>query len=239
MGMQVAVAFYLIHLTEFKMQTSLEVARDRVVGILLGLFVMWLVFDQLWGAPAAVEIRRTFISNLRLLAQFAREPLSKDRRTAIAQSITLGEIINGNFDEVRALADGVLLEFGPSREQDLTWRSRIREWQPQLRTLFLMRIALWKYRVQLPGFELPEGVRVAQQEFDYKSAKVLDDIADRLEGKALSDKENFQDSFGQLQQTVQNCCSEGPQKLLTTDLQTFLVLSRNIESLTVSLYKEI
>ncbi len=237
MGMQVAVAFYLIHLSEFKMQTSLEVARDRVVGILLGLFIMWLVFDQLWGAPAAVEIRRTFISNLRLLAQFAREPLSRDRRIAIEQGITLGERINSNFDKVRALADGVVLEFGPSREQDLALRSSIREWQPQLRTLFLMRIALWKYRVQLPGFELPEAVRVAQQEFDYKSAKVLDDMADRMEGKASPYKDNFEDSFEQLQQTVRTCCSQGPQKALAAQLQTFLVLSRNIESLTMSLSK--
>jgi multidrug resistance protein MdtO len=76
-GFQIAVAFYLINLQEFKIQTSLGVARDRVVGILLGLSVMWLVFDQLWGAPAFVEMKRTLISNLRLLAQFTREPLSE------------------------------------------------------------------------------------------------------------------------------------------------------------------
>jgi multidrug resistance protein MdtO len=51
-GVQIAVAFYRVNLNEFKMQTSLEVARDRVVGILLGLFAMWLVFDRLWGVPA-------------------------------------------------------------------------------------------------------------------------------------------------------------------------------------------
>ena len=51
-GVQVAVAFYLINLQEFKIQTSLAVARDRVLGIVLGLLMMWLVFDQLWGAPA-------------------------------------------------------------------------------------------------------------------------------------------------------------------------------------------
>jgi multidrug resistance protein MdtO len=238
MGIQVALAFYLINLSEFKMQTSLEVARDRVVGILLGLFIMWLVFDQLWGSPAAVEIRRTFISNLRLLAQFAREPLSKNQRTAIARSITLGEVINSNFDKVRALADGVLLEFGPSRAQDLALRSKIRQWQPQLRTLFLMRIALWKYRVQLPGFELPEPVRAAQQEFDYKVANVLDGIADRLEGKASRGKDNLEDSFKQLQQTVRSCCSLEPQQLPTAQ-QTFLTLSRNIESLAMSLSKKI
>jgi multidrug resistance protein MdtO len=54
-GLQLALAFYLINLQEFSMQTSLPIARDRVVGILPGLFMMWLVFDQLWGSSAAVE----------------------------------------------------------------------------------------------------------------------------------------------------------------------------------------
>jgi multidrug resistance protein MdtO len=53
-GVQVALAFYLIHPQEFTIQTSLSIARDRVVGVLLGLVIMWLVFDQLWGARAGV-----------------------------------------------------------------------------------------------------------------------------------------------------------------------------------------
>ena len=237
-GIQVALAFYLINVNEFKMQTSLAVARDRVVGILLGLFIMWLIFDQLWGAPAVVQMKKTFISNLRLLAQFAREPISKDLKTAITRSLALRETINSNLDKVRALADGVLFEFGPSRNQDLALRSRIRERQPQLRTLFLMRIALWKYRVQLPGFELPEPVRVAQQEFDNQSAKMLDDMADRLDGKAFRENGNFEHSFERLQQSVRACCSQGLQDPLTAQVQTFLALSRNTESLTVSLSNE-
>ncbi|MGB7731190.1 MAG: FUSC family protein [Candidatus Acidiferrum sp.] len=237
-GIQVALAFYLINVSEFKMQTSLAVARDRVVGILLGLFIMWLVFDQLWGTPAVVQMRKTFISNLRLLAQFAREPISKDPKTAIARSLALRETINSNLDQVRALADGVLFEFGPSRQQNLALRSSIRERQPQLRTLFLMRIALWKYRLQLPGFELPEPVRVAQQEFDNQSAKMLDNMADRLDGKMSYENGNFEDSFEQLQVTIRTCCSKGPQKSLTVQVQTFLALSRNVEYLTKSLSKE-
>jgi hypothetical protein len=50
--------------------------------------------------------------------------------------------------------------------QALALRDRIRRWQPRLRLLFLTRIALLKYRLQLPGFELPEPVRLAQEEFD-------------------------------------------------------------------------
>jgi multidrug resistance protein MdtO len=109
----VAVAFDLINLQEFKMRTSLAVARDRVLGILLGLLMMWLVFDQLWATPAGVEMKKTFISALRLLAHLARKPLSKDRRVAIEHSYSLRETINDNFDKVPALADGVAFEFGP------------------------------------------------------------------------------------------------------------------------------
>ncbi|MCU1259919.1 MAG: hypothetical protein JWO80_2804, partial [Bryobacterales bacterium] len=233
-GVQVIVAFYLINLQEFAMQTSLSVARDRVVGILLGLLMMWIVFDQLWGAPAAVEMKRTFITNLRLLAQLVREPLPGERRLAIDRTYSLRERISANSDQIRALADGVLFEFSSSRRQNLALRSRIREWQPRLRTLFVTRTTLLKYRLQLPGFELPESVRAAQREFDDQLAKRLDGMANRIGGEAAGAKDNFEDSFVRLEQTIQTCCSEAPQKL-----QTFLALSRSVENVVSSLDKEI
>src|SRR5258708_32776911 len=88
-GLQIAVAFYLSNLEEFTVQTSLLIARDRVIGILLGLFMMWFVFDQLWGAPSAVKMKWAFTSNLRLLAQFAREPTERDKTSAILHAISL------------------------------------------------------------------------------------------------------------------------------------------------------
>jgi multidrug resistance protein MdtO len=236
-GVQFAVAFYLIHLQEFTIQTSLAVARDRVAGILLGLFMMWLVFDQLWSAPAAVEMRRTFISNLRSLGQLVREPLPGREKTWRGDS--LRATINTNFDKVRSLADGVLFELGPSRHGDLALRNQIRQLQPQLRTLFVTRIALVKYRLQLPGFELPETVRVAQQQFDDRLARMLDRMADRMEGKPPKETDRFEDAFERLEQTVRHCCSEGPQELLTAEMQAFLALSRSIENVTISLDKEI
>ena len=239
-GLQMALAFYLINLQEFKIQTSLEVARDRVLGILLGLFMMWVVFDQLWGAPAAVEMKRTFISNLRLLAQFAREPFSEDRGIAIKQNITLRETINNNLDKVRALADGVLLEFGPLREQNLALRDRIRQWQTQLRVLFITRIALWKYRLRLPGFELPEAVWLAQREFDDELAKTLDAMADRFEGQpGVSRESRLEASFKNLEQTVQTFALRDLYTVLPERLKTFLTLSRRLEGLATSLNRDI
>jgi len=237
-GMQAAVAFSLINLDGFKMQTSLAVARDRVVGILLGLFIMWLVFDQLWGAPAAIQLKKTFISNLRLLARFAREPVSKDLRVALERSYSLREEINSNFDKVRGLADAVLLEFGPCREQDLISRKRIRDWQPNLRMIFINRLVLWKYRARLPGFELPEAIQLAREEFDDLLAKALEGMADRTEGNESTQKQDLSKAYAQLEQAAWKA-SPKTQSQFSPPIESFLLLSRRIALLADSLEKEI
>jgi len=238
-GVQVAVAFCLITSQEFRIQTSLAVARDRVVGILLGLFMMWLAFDQLWSASAGVEMKGAFVSTLRLLAQFAREPVSKDIRAAIERSYALRETINAQFDMVRSFADGVLFEFGSSRLQDLRWRDHIRRWQPQLRTLFVMRIASWKYRLQLPGFELPELARLSQQEYDGRSARVLEDMAEWIEGSAPREKRMSADSRELLEQMLEECYVKESQRLPADRYDSFVTLLRGIDGLTNSIAEEI
>jgi multidrug resistance protein MdtO len=238
-GLQIAVAFYLINVQEFAMQTSLAVARDRIVGILLGLFMMWLVFDQLWGAPAVLQMKKGFISTLRLLAQLTREPVSNDPKVADERSYSLRETISNAFDNVRASADGVALEFGASREQNLALRKRIIRWQAQLRILFLTRIALWKYRAHLPGFELPGAVRAAQQDFDGQLASRLDAMADSIEGKASERKDSLEGTLEGLEDAVRSGSAKAPQALLAAQVQTFLALSRSIENVTLSLDSEI
>ena len=239
-GLQAALAFYLVNLETFKMQTSLAVARDRVVGVMLGPFVMWVVFDRLWSAPAALEMKRTFISNLRLMAQFAREPLVTDPKAALARNIALRETINTNLDAVRALADGVLFEFGPSRQQHLLLRSRIRQWQPDLRLLFITRVVLWRYRVPLFGFELPEPVSLAQRDFDNEMAKTLDAMADRLEGRpGAPGKSCLQDSFRRLEETVRACNRRASPRTQPGRAETLLTLSRRMEQLASLLDREI
>jgi multidrug resistance protein MdtO len=238
-GVQLALAFFIINLQEFKMQTSLTVARDRVIGILLGLFMMWLVFDQLWSAPAVEEMKKSFITSLRLLGQLSIVPLSRDIRVVIEQTSSLREKINTNLDKVRLFADAVLFEFGSSRQQDLALRKQIVRWQSEVRMLFLMEIAWLKYRLQLPGFELPEGLREAQQEFDDEFARTLESMADGFEGKRLTRKAEFENSFKRLERNIQTCYSKASSQQVTAQLQTFQSLCLRIGSLTASLANEI
>ncbi len=235
---QLAVAFFLINLQEFSIQTSLVPARDRVAGILLGLFMMWLIFDRLWGTPASVEMRRTFISNLRLLAQFVQDPFSGEKISAIERGYSLREAINANFEKVLNLGEGVLFEFSASRRQDLALRSRIRQWQPRLRTLFVTETALLKYRLGLPGFEIPESIRAVQQAFDDQLANTLDGMADRLEGASSGSRGKLEDAFERLEQTIRTHATETMPDPRWADLRTLLALSTSMESVTVSLDKE-
>jgi multidrug resistance protein MdtO len=234
-GLQVAVAFCFINVSAFAIETSLATARDRVVGILVGLVAMWLVFDQLWGAPAAVAMKRASAENLHLLAQLAREPLSQNLKAAIARFHSLREMIGNSFDQVRALADGVFLEFGPSREMNLAFRSRITRAQPELRMLFLTLLATSKYRMRLPGFELPAPVITAQREFDDHLAAALELEAGRVEGRSSASPPSLQSSLAALERTVEIYDSYASAEPSAAGFQAFLALHRRLERLTTSL----
>jgi multidrug resistance protein MdtO len=183
-------------------------------------------------------MKRAFLSALRLLAQFAREPISKDYKVAAERSYSIRDAINNSFDSVRASADGVLFEFGPSRHQDLAWRSKFRQWQPQLRLIFIADIALWKYRAGLPGFELPQTVGAAQRAFDDQLARVLEAIADRIEGRS-SQVGLFEESLARLERAVSTYEGSKPQRATAGRFEAFLYLHHRIENLTSSLREEI
>jgi len=234
-GVQLALAFFVINLQEFKMQTSLTVARDRVIGIVLGLFMMWLVFDQLWSAPAVEEMKKSFVTSLRLLGQLFSVPPSKDIRVVTEQTSSLREQINTNLDKLRVLGDAVLFEFESSRHQDLALRGQIMRWQSLVRMLFLMETTWLKYRLQLPGFELPEGLREAQLEFDDEFARTLESMADRFEGKRSTRKAEFENSFKRLERNIQTCYAKALSQQATAQLQTFQSLCLKIGSLTISM----
>ena len=238
-GLQLLVAFYLINVSEFTIQTSLSIARDRVMGIVLGLIMMWLAFDGLWSARAIVGMKKALTSLLRSLAKLARDPTAGELQVAINQSYAVRETINSRFNDIRSLGDGVLFEFGPTRHQDLAARTHILALQPQLRLLFLTRVTLFKYRLQLPGFELPDAIRRAQQEFDACLARTLESMAKRLDGQPTASAPDLEVAFARLQAALEGYASADPDGKLGQRVKTFAVLSERITRLALSFNKAI
>jgi multidrug resistance protein MdtO len=157
-------------------------------------------------------------------------------KAALERSYSLRETINSNFDKVRGLADAVLLEFGSCREQDLISRKRIRDLQPNLRMIFITRLVLWKYRARLPGFELPEEIQSAQEEFDNRLAMGLDRMADRL-GDESAQKDDLTSAYAQLEHATWKALPK-EQHQLTPKIKSFLLLSRRIATLAEYLQRE-
>jgi len=177
-------------------------------------------------------MKMRFISTLRLMAQFAREPISENLGTAIERGYSLRDSIEKGFENIRALADQVLFEFGPLRERNLALRDQVRRWQPQLRVLFVVRISTWNYRLRLPGFDLPDPIHSAQREFDEEFARIIEGMANRLEGKPAEVLDDFNNSLQHLEQTVDIYAK-------TASQTTYLARNRRITAVTCALLQEI
>ena len=158
-GVQTAFAFYITHLRVFKPQTSLAVARDDVVGILLGLMSMWLIFDTIWAKDAATEMAELFVKNLRRVAAFHRRVPAGSRADTINKARVERAAINSNFDQIRNLADSVVFEFGAERNWKMGLRRIVRVLQPELRAFFLLQVSLLHHRLDLQSEQITARCR--------------------------------------------------------------------------------
>jgi multidrug resistance protein MdtO len=181
-GLQTALAFYLTTLQDYSAPTSLTPARDRFVGVLLGLTVMWIV-NHLWPTRASDEMIRAFRANLRLVAQLicVFDNTSADRSSVIQKVRDLRDLITSGFMDVQTHASTILFEFGPDRRRSLVLRERALKRQSFLRTIFLLQISILQYRIQVDPNTLPLPVRQARIAFDCAVSQTLESLAE--EGK--------------------------------------------------------
>jgi multidrug resistance protein MdtO len=202
LGVQLALAFYLINLQEFTIQTSLAIARDRVFGVLLGLVSMGLFFDLLWVKNATNEMQVVFAHNLELFAELAEQLLNEDHIKAIKRIRRLRDQINEGFQAVTAQADAVLLDFSSSRPQKLRVRKEIVQWQPAIRTLLQVQITAVQYLAHKPLTNLPEPVAQAGIGFEEDVAQVMRGIANEVSGQPVDAVPDIRLSAATVQQAI-------------------------------------
>jgi multidrug resistance protein MdtO len=116
-GLQIALAFYFVAFQGFGPPTELAPARDRFVGILVALVVMWFVFNLIWPVRTVTIMRRNLASIFRSDAALlqlgsAGESHSEQLRRANALRDQVGKIVAG----LRTMNDAVEYEFGADRE---------------------------------------------------------------------------------------------------------------------------
>jgi len=202
LGVQLALAFYLINTQEFTIQTSLAVARDRVFGVFLGLMFMWLLFDRLWVRNALDEMQAVFSRILEMFAELSEQLLKDDRSEAVKRIRYLRDTINSAFQAVNAQADALLFEFGASRPRKMRIRADVRRWLPSLRTLLLVQITSSQYRAQKPLKELPTSIANAHIAFETNVALVMRAMADDVQGNSTQAPADILASAAKFQQDI-------------------------------------
>ncbi len=183
-GLQLALAFYLIILSE-PAQISLSAARDRVLGVLLGTFMMWFVFERFYRRPAVDEMIGQFIRNTRRLAELTEITVvdADIDSAAIVRIRLLRDRIFGGFNEVNAQSDAVPFETGQQRAGHMAARDRIRRWQAAERTFYLLQSPLLQFRVFAdPAMRERNFYRIENQ-FRLTCSQVFRRIAEHLESQ--------------------------------------------------------
>jgi len=119
-GMQIAFSFYLVAFEGFSAPTQLSPPRDRLLGILLALVVMWFVFDQIWPVRTVTSMRRAFAVILRNGAALFRLPEGvMPHESVLNEASALRDQVGKTIAALRTMNDAVEFEFGPDRESQI------------------------------------------------------------------------------------------------------------------------
>lgn len=134
-GIQIGLAFLLTVLNGFGPSTDLSVALDRVLGILLGNVVVYVIFTQLWPVAIVVSVRNRIRKALRCLFNLATLPADA-RPAAIRIAADVEEEIAAAREALKLLPfDPPSLR--PSRDEFNRLKDILNEIEKVCPTLFL------------------------------------------------------------------------------------------------------
>ncbi len=160
-GVEMAISFYFVNLQDAQIQTDLTIARDKVIGVLLGILAMGFIFDRFGAKSDAEQLQKLLVRNVRMLAQLAvSAPVDRlshpsrvskggnENAIAVSQISRLRSQINDNFASLESQMDAVRFEFKfrHRREQDVAECDRIQRAQPALRSIYLLELSLLSHR---------------------------------------------------------------------------------------------
>ncbi len=100
-GFQIAFAFFLCVVQGAAPSFDMATARDRVVGILLGNLVVFLVFTRVWPVSVSIRIDPAIASLLRRLGAMSRAASRRMRRAASSEAQAALGAIEADLDLVR------------------------------------------------------------------------------------------------------------------------------------------
>jgi multidrug resistance protein MdtO len=230
-GVQIALAFYFIHLQDDHIQTDLTIARDKVIGVLLGILVMGFIFDRFGTKSDAEQLRKLLVRKIGMLARLATCPVGGDKAVYDAQFIRLRSQINDTFASLTSQMDTAQFEFEfrHRREDDVAEWERLQRTQPALRSIYLLELTLLSHRRRGIDSELTEGQTLALNHFLNEYSDGLIHTAAWVAHEEDTPGPMPTDSIRQLRQALENHVSANSQAVadICQKMVSSLLMLRN------------
>ena len=195
-GIQICLAFCKCAMQTYGTYTELRVARDRLIGIALGLLVFGVINTRLWPVTALGTMRSKLASVLRTLAQLTNLPDEKDEAPHLTEAYALRLQVYQDFGAVRELVESSKFESGAGRRQ------RLEAIRDAAQALFLQQLAIIQHRSDLRPSAVSEPLYAASAKFRAALAGVLLNVSDRVEGKADRPMPDLPSVLTELEETV-------------------------------------
>ncbi len=216
-GVQMALAFYFVNLQDFKFQTDLTIARDKAVGVLLGILAMGFIFNRFGTRSDTEQLLKLLVRNVRMLAQLGLSPVVSDRASAVSQINRLRSQINDNFATLESQTDAARFEFEfrHRRQDDLAECERIQRAQPALRSIFLLELSLLSHRGRREiASELTQPQNEALDHFLKEYSDELMHIAAWIANEEDAPARFTDDSIRQLEDSFEDHTSPNSQAIM-------------------------
>ena len=124
-GVQIGFAFFLTTLPGFSAATLISPARDRVIGIGIGIVVMWFVFDQLWPMRTSAALRHTLQRIRESTVELRRATTQKDMANAAETLSKLRAAVSLELVNVQQLESAAFFDFGQGHKRELASSRRL------------------------------------------------------------------------------------------------------------------
>jgi multidrug resistance protein MdtO len=225
-GVQIALAFYFVNLQDFRIQTDLTIARDKVVGVLLGILAMGFIFDRFGTKGDTEQLQKLLVRNIQMLAQLGVSPVVRGRGIAVSQISRLRSQINDNFANLESQTDAARFEFEFRHrgEGEVAQCERIQKAQPALRSIYLLEVSLLSHRGRREvDSELTQHQNEALDHFLNEYSDKLMHIAAWVAHEEEAPARTSDDSIRLLQQPLEDQSS--PKSRAITDICQKMVSS--------------
>jgi multidrug resistance protein MdtO len=187
-GLQIAFAFFYSVFQGYAPDTDLDNVRDRVVGILFGLFVTGVVFAYIWPEHTIDRLRDALRVVLRQLAQLLEIPRPETSiETAKAEANSLIAETSRSFDKAKRYVELTQFEFEESPNRDRTSLSNLETRLSRAEQAFVPATSLVSDQAFNEWQQLPAAVQIAESELRNAAAKRIEDAITDDPAKELDD----------------------------------------------------